>query len=99
LVKALSALRTSSVHNRDVSQNDSERYHNGEAMATGFGESTVHAVVRRRFGKTQHMQWSKAGAQVFLQTRVRTLNGAWGAIFKGWYPDMDLEVEEIAIAA
>jgi len=30
---------------------------------------------------------------------VRTLNGELGAIFKRWYPDMDLEVEEIPIAA
>jgi hypothetical protein len=30
---------------------------------------------------------------------VQTLNGELGAIFKGWYPDIDLEVEEIAIAA
>jgi hypothetical protein len=30
---------------------------------------------------------------------VRTLNGKLGAIFKRWYPDMDLEVEEIPIAA
>jgi hypothetical protein len=36
---------------------------------------------------------------VLLQTRVRTLNGALGAIFKRWYPDMDLEVEEISVAA
>jgi hypothetical protein len=30
---------------------------------------------------------------------VRTLSGELGAIFKRWYPDMDLEVEEIPIAA
>jgi hypothetical protein len=30
---------------------------------------------------------------------VRTLNGELGAIFKRWYPDIDLEVEEIPIAA
>jgi hypothetical protein len=34
-----------------------------------------------------------------FQTRVRTLNGEPGAIFKRWYPDMDLEVEEIPVAA
>jgi hypothetical protein len=99
LVKALSALRTYIVHNRYLIPNYSERYHNGEAIATGFVESTVNEVVSRRFCKKQQMQWSKAGAHVLLQTRVRTLNGELGAIFKGWYPDMDLEVEEIAIAA
>jgi hypothetical protein len=30
---------------------------------------------------------------------VKTLDGELGAIFKGWYPDMDLEVEEISVAA
>jgi hypothetical protein len=99
LVKALSELRTYIVNNRYLIPNYSERYHNGEAIATGFVESTVNEVVSRRFCKKQQMQWSKEGAHLLLQTRVRTLNGELGAIFKGWYPDMDLEVEEIAIAA
>jgi hypothetical protein len=30
---------------------------------------------------------------------VRTLNGELGAIFKRWYPDMDLEVQEMPLAA
>lgn len=98
-VKALSALRTSIVNNRYVIPNDSERYHNGEAIATGFVESTVHEVVSKRFCKKQQMPWSKEGAHLLLQTRVRVLNGALVAIFKRWYPDMDLEVEESPIAA
>ena len=36
---------------------------------------------------------------MFLQARGRTLNGELGAIFKRWYPDMDLEVEEMPLAA
>jgi hypothetical protein len=28
-----------------------------------------------------------------------TLNGELSAIFKRWYPDMDLEVEEMPVAA
>ena len=59
----------------------------------------VSRKVSRRFCKKQQMQWSKEGAHLLLQTRVWTLNGDLGAVFKGWYPDMDLEVEEIAIAA
>ena len=99
VVKALSELRTSIVNNRHVIPNDGERYHNGEASATGFVESTVHEVVSKRFCKKQQMQWSKEGAHLLLQTRVRTLNRELGAIFKRWYPDMDLEVEEISVAA
>src|SRR5262245_26984145 len=99
LVKALSALRTDIVNNRHVIPNDGERYRNGEPIATGFVESTVNAVVSKRFCKQQQMQWSQEGAAVLLQTRVRTLNGALAGIFKRWYPDLDIEVEEIAIAA
>jgi hypothetical protein len=99
LVKALSALRTYIVNNRHVIPNDGERYRNGEPIATGFVESTVNEVVSKRFCKKQQMQWSKEGAHLLLQTRVRTLNGELSAIFKRWYPDMDLEVEEMPVAA
>jgi hypothetical protein len=98
-IKALSELCTYIVNNRHVIPNYGERYHNGEAIATGFVESTVNEVVSKRFCKKQQMQWSKEGAHWLLQTRVRTLNGELGAIFKRWYPDMDLEVEEISVAA
>jgi len=99
LVKALSALRTYIVNNRHLIPNDGERYRNGEPIATGFVESTVNEVVSKRFCKKQQMQWSKEGAHLLLQTRVRTLNGELSAIFKRWYPDMDLEVEEMPVAA
>jgi hypothetical protein len=98
LVKALSELRTYIVHNRHVIPNDGERYRNGEPIATGFVESTVNEVVSKRFCKKQQMQWSKEGAHLLLQTRVRTLNGELGTIFKRWYPDMDLEVQEMPLA-
>jgi hypothetical protein len=99
LVKALSALRTYIVSNRHLIPNYGERYHHGEAIATGFVESTVNEVVSKRFCKKQQMPWSKEGAHLLLQTRVRTLNGELSAIFKRWYPDMDLEVEEMPVAA
>ena len=99
LRKALSELRTYIVNNRHLIPNYGQRYHQGEAIATGFVESTVNEVVSKRFCKKQQMQWSKPGAHLLLQTRVKTLDGELGAIFKRWYPDMDLEVEEIPIAA
>ena len=99
LVKALSELRTYIVNNRHLIPNYGERYRHGEAIATGFVESTVNEVVSKRFCKKQQMQWSKEGAHLLLQTRVRTLNGELGTIFKRWYPDMDLEVEAISVAA
>jgi len=99
LVKALSGLRTYIENNRHLIPNYGERYRNGEPIATGFVESTVNEVVSKRFCKKQQMQWSKEGAHLLLQTRVRTLNGELSAIFKRWYPDMDLEVEEMPVAA
>src|SRR5215475_12961913 len=99
LVKALSALRTYIVNNRHLIPNYGQRYHHGEAIATGFVESTVNEVVSKRFCKKQQMQWSKPGAHLLLQTRVKTLDGELGAIFKRWYPDMNIEVEEMPAAA
>jgi hypothetical protein len=99
LVKALSELRTYIVNNRHLIPNYGERYRNGEPIATGFVESTVNEVVSKRFCKKQQMQWSKEGAHLLLQTRVRTLNGELSTIFKRWYPDMDLAAEEMPVAA
>jgi hypothetical protein len=99
LVKALSELRTYVVNNRHVIPKYGERYRNGEPIATGFVESTVNEVVSKRFCKKQQMQWSKEGAHLLLQTRVRTLNGELAGIFRRWYPDLDIKAEEIPMAA
>jgi hypothetical protein len=99
LVKALSELGTYLVNNRHVIPNYGERYRNGEPIATGFVESTVNEVVSKRFCKKQQMQWSKEGAHLLLQTRVRTLNGELTGIFKRWYPDLDMKAEEMPMAA
>jgi hypothetical protein len=56
-------------------------------------ESTVNQVVSTRFCKKQQMQWSKRGAHLLLQARVKTLNGELGSVFKRWYPDLQLEEE------
>ena len=97
LLKAVEEFRTYITNNGPLIPNYGERYRYGEAIATGFVESTVHQVVSKRFCKKQEMQWSKRGAHLLLQTRVKTLNHAWGTVFKGWYPDM--EVEELPDAA
>ena len=78
LVKAFSALRTYIVNNRHLIPNYGQRYHQGEAIATGFVESTVNEVVSKRFCKKQQMQWSKPGAHLLLQTRVKTLERGIG---------------------
>jgi len=53
LVQALSALHTYIGNNRHLIPNYGQRYHHGEAIATGFVESTVNQVVSKRFCKKQ----------------------------------------------
>jgi hypothetical protein len=97
LLKAVEEFRTYIRNNRHLIPNYGERYRNGEAIATGFVESTVNQVVSKRFCKKQQMQWSKRGAHLLLQTRVKTLNRELRSVFKRWYPDM--QVEEMPDAA
>jgi hypothetical protein len=40
------------------------------------------------------MQWSRQGAHLLLQTRVKTLNGELRAVFQRWCPDFPVEEEE-----
>jgi hypothetical protein len=91
LAKAGEECRTSIEHNGHLIPHDGERYRHGEAIATGFVESTVHHVLSKRFGQQQQRPWSKRGAQLLLQTRVKTLNRALGSVFKRCYPDIDIE--------
>jgi hypothetical protein len=97
LRKAVGEFRTYIGNNRHLIPNYGERYRHGEAIAIGFVESTVNQVVSKRFCKKQQMQWSKRGAHLLLQTRVKSLNRELAAVFKRWYPDM--EVHELAEAA
>jgi hypothetical protein len=78
----------------------------GRGIASAFASQLNDALVARRswrglkrFCKKQQMQWSKPGAHLLLQTRVKTLDGELGAIFKRWYPDLDIEIEEMPAAA
>ena len=65
-------------------------------ISTGFVESTVNQVISKRFCKKQQMQWTKRGAHLLLQTRVKTLNRELGAVFRRWYPDLQVEEESLA---
>lgn len=71
-----------------VIPNYAERRRYGECVSTGFVESTVNAVVEKRFGKRQQMRWSKAGAHHMLQIRTKTLDGTLRCKFEQWYPGM-----------
>ena len=65
-----------------------ERHRYGERVSTAFVESTVNAVVGKRFSKRQQMRWSKPGAHLMLQTRTRVLDDTLRTKFQSWYPGL-----------
>jgi len=68
--------------------NYGERYHAGERISSCLAESTVNAVISRRFAKRQQMQWTRRGAHLLLHTRTRTLDGTLRPLFERWYPGL-----------
>jgi hypothetical protein len=93
LLKAVEEFHTYIENNQGFIPNYGERYRYGERISTGFVESTVNQVISKRFCKRQHMQWTKRGAHLPLQTLVKTLNQELGALFQRWYPDLQLEAQ------
>ena len=53
-----------------------------------MAESTVNAVVSKRFAKRQQMQWTRRGAHLLLQTRTRALDGTLRPLFERWHPGL-----------
>ena len=53
-----------------------------------FAESTVNAVVGKRFAKRQQMRWLRRGAHLMLQTRTWVLDDTLRAKFQSWCPDL-----------
>ena len=96
LFKAVQEFHTYIDRNRAFIPNYGERYRYGERISTGFVESTVNQVISKRFCKRQQMQWTKRGAHLLLQSRVKTLNQELGAVFQRWYPDLQLEENPLA---
>jgi hypothetical protein len=96
LLRAVEEFHTYIKRNRAFIPNYGERYRYGEHISTGFVESTVNQVISKRFGKKQQMQWTKRGAHLLLQMRVKTLNQELGTVFQRWYPDLQLEEEPLA---
>jgi hypothetical protein len=76
--------------------NSGERYRQGERISTGFVGSTVNQLISRRFCKQPRRQWTKRGAHLLLQTRVKTRHRELGTVFQRWYPDSQLEEEPMA---
>jgi hypothetical protein len=68
--------------------NYGERYRAGERISSCLAESTVNAVISKRFAKRQQMQWTPRGAHLLLQTRTRALDGTLRSLFERWYPGL-----------
>jgi hypothetical protein len=68
--------------------NYGERFRAGERIFSCLAESTVNAVISKRFAKRQQMQWTKRGAHLLLQTRTRTLDGTLRPLFERWHPGL-----------
>ena len=68
--------------------NYGERFRSGERISSCLAESTVNAIISKRFAKHQQMQWTPRGAHLLLQTRTRTLDGTLRPLFERWYPGL-----------
>jgi hypothetical protein len=51
-------------------------------------DTTVNAVISKRFAKRQQMQWTKRGAHLLLQMLTRALDGTLRPQFDRWYPGL-----------
>ena len=60
----------------------------GERIVSCVAESTVNAVISKRFAKRQQMQWTPRGAHLLLQTRTRTLDSRLRPLYERWYPGL-----------
>jgi hypothetical protein len=75
--------------------NYAARHRAGLRVGTAITEGTADFLVNRRMNKSQHMRWSRRGADLLLQVRCAVYNGTLGSDFgqKFWpandpYPPM-----------
>jgi hypothetical protein len=88
LLKTAMEFQTYIANNQHYIPNYGERWRNGEAIATGFVESTVNQVISKRFVKKQQMRWTPKGVHLLLQVRISVLNEELQGKFKQWYPGL-----------
>lgn len=72
--------------NQSYLPNYGDRYRNGEPISSAVAESSVNQIVSRRFVKKQQMRWTKRGAHLLLQVRMRVLDDTLTMTFQRWYP-------------
>lgn len=96
LQKTVKEFQTYIENNAAMITNYGERYRNGEAIATGFVESAVNQIIAKRFVKKQQMRWTKRGAHLLLQVRVKVLNDELQENFRKWYPPFKSKIKKTA---
>jgi hypothetical protein len=79
--------------------NYGDRYRHGEAISTGFVESTVNQVISKRFVKKQQMRWSPKGAHLLLHVRTKALDKELREKFNHWYSGFEKNPEAAKMAA
>jgi hypothetical protein len=95
LLKAIREFGSYITANKPFIPNYGDRYRHGEAISTGFVESTVNQV-GKRFVKKQQMRWTEQGAHQLIQIRTKVLNKEWHATLRNWYPAMKSQPETMA---
>lgn len=88
LAEKLSNFREYIENNADFIPNYADRQRYGELFSTAFVESAVNEIVSKRMVKKQQMRWSKRGAHLLLQVRVKALDGDLRSKFETWYPSL-----------
>ena len=75
-------------NNKSLVPNYGIKYYYGDIISTAFVESTVNEVISKRMVKSQQMRWTKEGAHLLLQLRIKNLNHELRDHFYKWYPGM-----------
>lgn len=88
LSKLIEEFDTYIVNNSKLIPNYGIRYYYGDIISTAFVESTVNEVISKRMVKSQQMRWTKQGAHLLLQLRIKNLNHELRDHFSKWYPSM-----------
>lgn len=91
LYKAVEEFQGYIENNSSSIPNYGERYRYGETISSAFVESTVNEIISKRMSKKQQMRWTKKGAHLLLQVRIKTLNNELRKSFCKWYPKMQQE--------
>jgi hypothetical protein len=79
--------------------NYAERHRAGLRVGTAITEGTANFLVNRRMNKSQHMRWSRRGADLLLQVRCAVYNGTLGSDFGQRFQPANDPGPAMAIAA